>query len=380
MDFSFTDEQREVATLTRQILDEQVDPGRLAALESSGKPRFDDLLWRQFAASDLLGVGLPAEVGGSGADLLAQALILQEIGRTLAPLPYLTTIVAGANTVARFGTRSRRESWLPGVLGGDVVIGTALAEPQNPEPYRPRTTATPDGAGWRLNGVKTAVPAAAIACLFLVPASADGRGAVFLVAADTPGVTVIPQETAAHEPIGQLHLDNVLVTADDVLGDDPDLRFEALRFLRERMTVGLCAVQFGVLEQALQATARYTSEREQFGRPIASFQAVGHRAADAYIDVEGVRLTLWQAIYCLEAGLPAEVEVCTAKWWAAEAGHRVAHAAVHLHGGMGIATEHSLHRYFAHAKQNEFSLGSATDQALRIGAHLAAEPAAAQYS
>jgi 3-oxocholest-4-en-26-oyl-CoA dehydrogenase beta subunit len=372
MDFSFTDEQREVAALTRQILSEKVDPGRLAALESSGKPRFDEFLWRQFAASDLLGVGLPPEAGGSGGDLLAQALILQEVGRTLAPLPYLTTIVAGASTIARFGTRTCRESWLPAVIGGDVVIGTALAEPQNHEPYRPRTTATPDGAGWRLNGVKTAVPAAAIAGLFLVPASAAGRGAVFLVAADAPGVTVIPQETATHEPIGQLHLDNVLVT--DVLGDDPDLRFEALRYLRERMTVGLCAVQLGVLEYALQATARYTTEREQFGRPIATFQAVGHRAADAYIDVEGVRLTLWQAIYRLEAGLPAEVEVHTVKWWAAEAGHRVAHAAVHLHGGMGIATEHSLHRYFAHAKQNEFSLGCATEQALRIGEHLAAEP------
>src|ERR1700730_16258287 len=185
MDFSFTDEQREVATLTRQILDEQVDPGRLAALESSGKPRFDDLLWHQFAASDLLGVGLPAEVGGSGADLLAQALILQEIGRTLAPLPYLTTIVAGANTIARFGTRTRRESWLPAVLGGGVGIGTAPAEPQDHEaypapatptpraPHRPRPPAPRDGAGWRLNGVKPAVPAATIAGLFLVPASAD---------------------------------------------------------------------------------------------------------------------------------------------------------------------------------------------------------------
>jgi alkylation response protein AidB-like acyl-CoA dehydrogenase len=114
----------------------------------------------------------------------------------------------------------------------------------------------------------------------------------------------------------------------------------------------------------------------QFGRPIGSFQAVAQRLADAYIDVEAVRLTMWQAAWRLSAGLPCETEVATAKFWAADAGHRVAHTAVHVHGGVGIDTDHPLHRYFVAAKRLEFALGGATTQLRRIGAALAtaAEP------
>jgi acyl-CoA dehydrogenase len=131
-------------------------------------------------------------------------------------------------------------------------------------------------------------------------------------------------------------------------------------------------VQLGVTERALEATAQYTKERVQFDRAIATFQAVGHRCADCYIDVEGIRLTLWQAIYGVENDAEThQLDVETAKFWAAEGGHRVAHAVVHLHGGMGIATEYFIHRYFAHAKQIEFMLGGATEQAVRIGSQLA---------
>ena len=142
----------------------------------------------------------------------------------------------------------------------------------------------------------------------------------------------------------------------------------------ERATLGLCAVQLGVTERALAATASYAINRIQFERPIATFQAVGHRCADAYIDVEAIGLTLWQAAWRLSAGLPAGAEVAVAKYWAATGGHRVAHAAVHIHGGMGVATEYSIHRYFIAAKQIEFTLGGAKEQLLRLGARLAVEP------
>jgi alkylation response protein AidB-like acyl-CoA dehydrogenase len=118
-------------------------------------------------------------------------------------------------------------------------------------------------------------------------------------------------------------------------------------------------------------TAEYSKERVQFDVPIATFQAVGHRLADAYIDVEGLRLTLWQAVWCLEEGRPAATEVEVAKFWAADAAHRVGHAAVHVHGGTGIDNDYPLHRYFIAAKAIEFALGGATDQLLRIGATMA---------
>jgi 3-oxocholest-4-en-26-oyl-CoA dehydrogenase beta subunit len=122
-------------------------------------------------------------------------------------------------------------------------------------------------------------------------------------------------------------------------------------------------------------TAEYAKERVQFGRPVGSFQAVTQRIADAYIDVEGVRLTLWQAAWRMAEGLDCDAELATAKFWAAEAGHRVAHTAVHVHGGVGIDVDYPLHRYFVAAKRHEFALGTATEQLRRLGALLAEEPA-----
>ena len=142
-------------------------------------------------------------------------------------------------------------------------------------------------------------------------------------------------------------------------------------WLVARATVGLCAMQAGVIERALELTAEYARSREQFGRPIGSFQAVTQRLADAYIDVEAVRLTMWQAAWLLAAGEPADVAVATAKFWAAEAGHRMAHTAVHVHGGLGIDVTYPVHRYFTAAKRDEFALGGATLQLRRIGAVLA---------
>jgi acyl-CoA dehydrogenase len=144
-------------------------------------------------------------------------------------------------------------------------------------------------------------------------------------------------------------------------------------WLRTRATVGLCAVQLGVAERMLELTAEYARTRVQFGRAIGTFQAVAQRLADAYIDVEAIRLTLWQAAWRVDAGLPCATEIGTAKFWAADAGHRVAHTAVHVHGGVGIDLDHSLHRYFLAAKHNEFSLGGATAHLRQIGAALATQ-------
>jgi alkylation response protein AidB-like acyl-CoA dehydrogenase len=167
----------------------------------------------------------------------------------------------------------------------------------------------------------------------------------------------------------------VLLTLDGAeVGDDRLLGrpgSEIGDWLVARATVGICATQLGIAERALELTAEHARTREQFGRPIGAFQAVAQRLADAYIDVEAIRLTMWQAAWWLESGLPCEEEVATAKFWAADGGHRVAHSAVHIHGGVGIDTSHALHRYFTAAKQNEFALGGATAQLRRLGAALA---------
>ncbi|MEA2484716.1 MAG: 3-oxocholest-4-en-26-oyl-CoA dehydrogenase beta subunit, partial [Thermoleophilaceae bacterium] len=162
--------------------------------------------------------------------------------------------------------------------------------------------------------------------------------------------------------------------ASDVVAG-PDTGADVLAWLLDRTVTALSATALGVSGRALKMSAEYTSGREQFGRAVATFQAVGHRLADAYIDVEAMRLTTLQAVWLLDAGLPARDQATIAKWWACEGGHRVAHAAQHVHGGVGVDVDYPLSRYFRWSKQLEMTLGGATAQLLRLGAHLAAEPA-----
>jgi 3-oxocholest-4-en-26-oyl-CoA dehydrogenase beta subunit len=373
MDFGFTEEQQEAGALARRILEDRVTTSVLRAAEAA-EVRFDEATWAALAAAGLLGLGLPVEHGGAGLGLVEQCLVLEQVGRTVAPVPVAATTVFGGSPVARFGSEDQRQRWLPAVTGGRAILTAALSEPGNRQTDRPVTRATRAGSGWRLDGLKTRVPAGTLADAFVVPATTDeGRTIVFLVERAAPGLAVEPQVVTNRDTEARLVLDGLTVGAAAVLGR-ADQGAEVLEWTAQRATVALCAQQLGVVARALEMTAEYSKERVQFDVPIATFQAVGHRLADAYIDVEGLRLTLWQAVWHLEAGRPASTEVAVAKYWAAEAAHRVGHAAVHVHGGTGIANDYPLHRYFIAAKALELALGGATDQLLTIGASFASAP------
>jgi len=207
----------------------------------------------------------------------------------------------------------------------------------------------------------------------LVPATADEGIVLALVDVTAAGVHLERQDTTNFDPEARITLEGVRVADADVLGAVADGAAN-LDWIVERATAALCAIAIGVCEEALRMTAEYTKTREQFDRVIATFQAVGQRAADAYIDTEAIRLTTWQAVWRLSEGLPATAEVAVAKFWAAEGGQRVVHAAQHLHGGMGVDKDYPLHRYFLLAKKLELTLGGATPQLLKLGGILAAEP------
>ncbi len=399
MDFSLSEAQTEIAGLARKILAEQ-----------DSAPR----QWTDLAAAGVLAAGLPEPLGGAGLGFLEQCSVLAEAGRAVSPLPYLSSLVLGAGAIAAFGTADQQRRWAAPAGDGSVVLTAALAEEDSVDPASPSTRAERTGGtagGWRLSGVKTAVPALPRADLMLVPATvtagqaggvgrasgvgrADGVGRaggvdkgadevlVFLIEPSDHGVGIAPQELtdsvngAEGADAGRLVLDGVRVDDSRVLGE-PGRRGDVAGWLVARGTVGLCAVQAGVVGRALELTSEYARNREQFGRPIGSFQAVAQRLADAYIDVEAVWLTMWQAAWLLDSRSlddpEAAAAVATAKFWAADAGHRVAHTAVHVHGGTGIDASYVLHRYFTAAKRAEFTLGGATAQLLRLGGLLAAE-------
>jgi len=358
MDFMFGETQDELAGLTRKILAERDTP------------------WADLAAAGVLAAGLPETLGGAGLGLLEHCSVLVELGRAVSDVPYLASIVLGAGAIAEFGSQSQRAQWVVPAGRGSVLLTAALAEEDGDDPRSPSAAAVRPAGRWVLSGVKTAVPAAPRADLFLVPATTSDGVLVFLVSPSDDGVTVEPQRLTDFAEAGRVVLDGVTLDDDRVLG--PGQGGQVTDWLVARATVGLCAMQVGVLERALELTAEYARNRMQFGRPIGSFQAVAQRLADAYIDTDAVRLTMWQAAWLLATGgegdaaaLRVATAVATAKFWAADAGHRVAHTAVHVHGGLGIDMSYPVHRYFTAAKHHEFALGGATTQLRRIGAGLA---------
>jgi alkylation response protein AidB-like acyl-CoA dehydrogenase len=372
MDFILNERQRELAALTRLILADQATPQRQREVEAGGD-RFDPVLWADLARAGVLAAALPEALGGAGLGLLEQCSVLEEIGRTVAAAPYLASIVLGAGAIARFGTPDQQARWAAPAGRGELLLTAALSEEDGDDPRTPATSAERMPGRWLLTGTKTAVPAGQRADLFLVPAATTTGVSVFLVAPDDPGEVVVqPQRLVDGDVAGRLELTRVELADDRVLGS-PAAGAEITGWLVSHGTVGLCARQLGVIARALELTSEHAKNRVQFGRPIGSFQAVTQRLADAYIDVEAVRLTMWQAAWRLASGLPGETEIATAKFWAADAGHRVAHTAVHVHGGIGIDTDYPLHRYFTAAKRAEFELGGATAQLRRIGAALASE-------
>jgi alkylation response protein AidB-like acyl-CoA dehydrogenase len=274
-------------------------------------------------------------------------------------------VVLGAETLAKFGSAQLQQDWGAPAVTGEKILTAALDGDMGEGPVR----AAKSAAGFRLTGSRTQVAFAPVADAFLVPAETDSGTSVFLVAATDPGVTVTPLATTGLGSVGHLELSGTELDAGRLVGGA-----EVLDHLTSLSALGHSAYQLGVLERGLILTAEYAREREQFDKPIGSFQAVSQRLADGYIDVKGLRLTLTQAAWRVGEGLPAASQVATAAFWAAEAGHRVAHSIVHIHGGVGIDIDHPIHRYFLAAKQTEFALGGATGQLLTIGRELAQTP------
>jgi acyl-CoA dehydrogenase len=374
MDFSYNEEQEAVRQLADRIFTDLSTHERLREFEADpDDDRFDRKLWAELASSGLLGIALPEDVGGAGLGFIETALMVEAAGRTAAYVPVIETLATGAAAIDRFGSDAQRQQWLPGVIAGDTVVTTALVELLG-SPLAPSVRAERAGDGWTLTGAKACVPSGTVAQVALVPAVTDGGSVgVFVVDLSTAGVTRQAQVTNTGRPEAVLTFDGASLGADALLGSVED-GAAIIQWLVLRATAALSVAEAGVTAASLALVSEYTKTREQFGKPIATFQAVGQRAADAYVDAEAIRLTAWQAAWRIAEGLPAEDAVAVAKFWAADGGQRVVHAAVHLHGGVGVDRDYPLHRFFLLTKQIELTLGGATEQLLRLGSTLAAEP------
>jgi 3-oxocholest-4-en-26-oyl-CoA dehydrogenase beta subunit len=365
MDFSTTEAADDLGGLVRTITESVCTPEHQRSLDGL-EQRFDRDLWGKLIEADVLSAASPELLGGGGFGVLEQTAVLVALGRQLAAVPYLESVVLGAGALAKFGSEALQQEWAVPAVGGSKILAVALDGEMGQGPVQ----ATASGDGFGLTGSRTQVAYGPVADAFLVPAETESGTSVFLVSRNDSGVSVTPQNTTGHGSVGHVELQGVVVDAGRVVGGS-----DVVAWLTTHGTLGRSAFQLGVLERALELTAEYAREREQFDRPIGSFQAVSSRLADGYIDIKGLRLTLTQAAWRLSEDLPADIDVASAAFWAADAGHRVAHTTVHVHGGVGIDLDHPVHRYFLAAKQTEFAVGGATGQLLRIGRELADTPA-----
>lgn len=388
MDFNYSEAQDAVRELALRIFTDRATPERLKEIELAAgvEGPIDRSLWTELAGAGLLGIHLGEEDGGGGLDFVAAGLVIEAAGRTAAYVPLVETMIYGAAPIAHFGTPAQRHAWLPGVSGGELILTAAMAELAGevvlPGGSSPATIASAQSDGtWVVDGTKACVPAALVADAILVPATcvaadgSSGGSGVFIVDADADGIVLTRQMTTSGRPEAVVEMTGVTVGEDRLLGGADADGAAIVTYITEFATTALCVMEAGVCATALALTSDFTKTRVQFDKPIATFQAVGQRAADAYVDTEGIRLTAWQAASRLSVGLPASAEVAVAKYWAAEGGQRVVHAAAHLHGGVSVDRDYPLHRFFLLTEHIELTLGGANENLRRLGRILAAEPA-----
>ncbi|MGW0860848.1 acyl-CoA dehydrogenase family protein [Streptomyces sp. NPDC002611] len=377
MDFTFTEEQQAAAEAAKGVF-AGVAPDAVpspALTPGAVADTHDRALWARLADADLLSLLLDERYGGAGLNAIALCLVLRESARVLARVPLLESSAAAA-AVQAFAGDEAKSALLARAGRGEIVLTVAAHGRTGHDPAELAVTARQDGGSWVLDGVQTAVPWAYDADVTVVPAhTATGRTVLALVPREHPGAVLAEQFSTSGERLGELRLESARFTARDVIDAD-----EAWEWLRNLLATGTCALALGLGERVLRMTAEYTGKREQFGFPIATFQAVAVQAADRYIDLRAMEATLWQAAWRIASGspgaLPAAGDVAVAKIWAAEGVRRVVQTAQHLHGGFGADVDYPLHRYHAWAKHLELSLGPAAAHEEALGDLLAAHPLA----
>ncbi|MFC4464711.1 acyl-CoA dehydrogenase family protein [Streptomyces xiangluensis] len=374
MDFSFSEEQQAAVEAAKAVFAGVAPDGVPSPALTAGAVAddFDRALWAKIADADLLSLLLDARYGGAGLDAIALCRVLRESAKVLARVPLLESSAA-ALAVQTYGSEESKAELLARAGRGEVVLTVAANGRTGHDGADQAVIARREGDVWVLDGVQTAVPWVYNADLVVVPAlsTGSGRAVLALVPRGHEGAVLAEQISTTGERLGELRLDSVRLATRDVI--DTDGAWESLRDL---LATGTCALALGLGEGVLGMTSEYTSKREQFGFPVATFQAVAVQAADRYIDLRAMEATLWQAAWRISTGaggaLPASGDIAVAKIWASEGVRRVVQTAQHLHGGFGADTDYPLHRYHAWAKHLELSLGPAAAHEETLGDLLAA--------
>jgi alkylation response protein AidB-like acyl-CoA dehydrogenase len=347
VDFTLDDTQTEISALTAKVV-------------SADDP------WRSLADAGLLALALPPDLEGDGLGIAEVAQVLTEVGRAAASVPAYAALALGVLPVETLGTPGQRAQLLPQVAAGEAVLTAALHEPSAPFTGRPATTTRADGGHWLLSGVKTAVPYAGEAARILTPVTTPSGTAVFLVDPRADGVTLVPTRNSAGTPECTVRFEDVAVEESDLLADRG-----AIATLHRFALAGALAQGDGLLAGALALTVKHVGERTQFGRPLATFQAVAGQIADVYVAARTVHLAVTSAVWRLASGFDSGAELDVAAYWFAEQAPVALATCHHLHGGVGVDETYPLHRYSSMVKDLGRALGGAAHRLGRLGERVA---------
>jgi alkylation response protein AidB-like acyl-CoA dehydrogenase len=342
MDFTPTEEQDAVRSLATQLF-------ATASHPDTGIAGFDEALWSRLVEGGLLGLSVPESLGGGGLPLAVAAVVAEEAGRAAARVP-VVPVLAAASCL-------EDKDLIASVIAGEALVVPAVGT----NGWEGRPQARRDGQAWTISGRLLAVAWGREASHCVVAARTPD-GAEVLLVADLADCERIDEQVSSREPHATLVFHNAAAKRLNGTAADALTRFTLLQ----------CAYGVGVAEKSLELAAHHVSTREQFGRPLATFQTITYQVADCWIDVEAMRLTMQQAVWRVDQGLPASEETAIAAFWGADGMQRVVSKAVHLHGGMGVDVSFPLHRWFLIGKVLELSLGGAQRSLGQLGDLLAA--------
>lgn len=367
MQLVLSEDQELIAKTAADFAAERSPIARVRALRDAADPTgFSRALWKEMAALGWVGIPFPESSGGAGLGLADLAPVLEALGRTLAPEPFLSTVLLGGRALAAAGSAEQREAWLPKLVAGDAILTLAHQEPGSRyDLRRVATRAERAGAGWRLRGEKIQVLDGHVADALVVPARTAGAEGdaggitLFLVRRGAPGVEAVPQTRIDHRSASLLHLRGVEAGADDVVGE-VDGGGDLLERVVDDATAGLCAEMLGGMARAFELTLEHLRSRVQFGVPIGSFQALKHRAANCFMEIELARSCVLAAVRALDEGDPeARRLVSLAKARCSDGFVLVGNEGVQMFGGVGMTDEYDIGFYLKRARAAELTFGDA---------------------
>ena len=365
MDFSYTDQQSDLKLLVHKILERNCEHLTLQKLEKS-ESTLHKTLWKDFASSGILGTPFSESLNGSALGLLEACLVVEEIGYYSVCIPFITSVISTGMAVNKFGSTYQKNLLIPKIISGDSILTLALEEPSNEDLKNTQCVVSEKNGIKYISGTKTCVPYGKESDFILIPCKQENKLFLAFVDSKSKGLSIRKLETTTQEPQYLLHLDNVQMNDNLILGSGlqaPDI----LDWIILRTTTALCSMAVGICRASLELTSLYTSERKAFDRSIASFQAVGHRAANCFIDLSCLKVVTDQAISLLDLEKEAHEQVSIAKIWCGDVTHRISYASQHLHGGIGVDRNYKLFRYCLWAKQLELTLGSSKSHIKALG-------------